>query len=90
MGLEASIKEEHEPIILEIVDYDNIDMVLSKAIIPFSEVMEACSVPYVYVGHEKIPFEKRDPVYKTLMKQEFCDAMRYFRIQHKILHSKVL
>ena len=34
--------------------------------------------------------EKRDPVYKTMMKQEFCDAMRYFRIQRKILLSKVL
>jgi len=90
MGLEASKKEELEPIIIEIVEYDNIETVLSKIIIPFSEVMGTSSSPYVYFGHEKIPFEKRDPVYKTMMKQEFCDVMGNFRIQHKILHSKVL
>ena len=90
MGLEASKKEEREPIIVEIVEYDNIKTVLSKMLIPFSEVLGVSSTADVYVGHEKIPFEKRDPVYKTLMKQEFCDAIRYFRKQRKILHSKVL
>ncbi len=87
MGLKASKKEECEPIIIEIMEYDNIDVVLSKAIIPFSEILGASNTPYVYMGHEKIPFEKRDPAYKTLMKQEFCDALRSFRIQHKALHS---
>ena len=87
MGLKASKKEECEPIIIELLEYDSIDEVLSKAIIPFSKVLGASSAPYVYVGHEKIPFEKRDPAYKILMKQEFCDAMRSFRIQHKALQS---
>jgi len=90
MGLEASKKEEHEPIIIEIVEYDNIETVLSEIIIPFSEVMGTSSSPYVYFGHEEIPFEKRDPTYKTLMKQEFYDAMRSFRIQRKALHSTFL
>ncbi len=80
MGSEASKKEEREPIIIEIVEYDNIEIVLSKIIIPFSEVMGTSSSPYVYFGHEKIPFEKRDPAYKTLMKQEFGHEMRTFRI----------
>ena len=86
MGLEASKKEEREPIIIEIEEYDNIETVLSKMIIPFSEVMGASSTPDVYLGHEKIPFEQRDPAYKSIMKQEFCNAMRSFKIQRKALH----
>ena len=76
MGLEASKKEEHEPIIIEIMKYDNLDVVLSKIIVPFSEVMGTSSVPDVYVGYEKIPFEKRDSLYQTIMRQEFAGAMR--------------
>ena len=87
MGLEASKKEEREPIIIEIKEYDNIETVLSKIVIPFSEVMGASSATYVYLGHERIPFEQRDPAYKSIMKQEFYDAMRSFKIQRKALHS---
>ena len=87
MSLEASKKEEREPIIVEIVEYDNIKTVLSKMVIPFSEVLGVSSTPDVYSGDERIPFEQCDPVYKSMMKQEFYDAMRYFRIQHKALHS---
>ena len=87
MGLEASKKEEREPIIVEIVDYDNIKTVLSKMVIPFSEVVGVSSAPDLYSGDERIPFEQRDPVYKSMMKQEFYDAMRSFKIQRKALDS---
>ena len=87
MGLEASKKEEREPIMIEIVEYDSIETVLSKMIIPFSEVLGASSTPDVYSGNERIPFEQRDPVYKNIMKQEFCDAMRSFKIQRDVFHS---
>jgi len=50
--------------------------VLSKIIIPFSEVMGDSHIPDVYVGYEKIPFEKRYPLYQAIMSQEFADAMR--------------
>ena len=73
MGLEASKKEDRGLIIIEIVDFENIEALLSKVVIPFSGVLRTSSVPDVYIGHEKIPFEKRDLAYKTLMKQEFCD-----------------
>jgi len=76
MGLEASKKEERQPIIIEIMNYDNLDIVLSKIVVPFSEVMGASSVPDVYLGYEKIPFEKRDPLYQTIMRLEFADSMR--------------
>ena len=90
MGLEASKKEEREPIIVEIVEYDNIKTVLSKIVIPFSEVLGASSTPDVYSGDERIPFEQLDPVYKSMMKQEFYDAMHSLKIQDKALHSIVL
>jgi hypothetical protein len=76
MGLEASKKEEQESIIIEIIEYENIEEIMSKVIVPFSEVMGTSNIPDVYAGHEKIPFEKRYPLYQTIMRQEFADAMR--------------
>lgn len=67
---------EHEPLIIEIVEYENIEELLSKIIVPFSKVLRTSNVPDVYVGYEKIPFEKRDPLYQTIMRQEFADALR--------------
>ena len=80
MGLEARKKEKHEPIIIEIMNYHNLDVVLSKIVIPFSEVLGTSNIPDVYIGHEKIPFEKRDPLYQTIMRQEFTDALRTLKI----------
>ena len=76
MGLEASRKEEQEPVVIKIEDYDNLEAVLSKIVVPFSEVMRDSHVPDVYTGYEKIPFEKRYPLYQTIMRQEFAEAMR--------------
>lgn len=74
--MEASEKEKNEPIIIEIADYDNLETVLSKIVIPFSEIMADSNIPDVYAGYEKIPFEKRDPLYQTIIRQEFADSMR--------------
>ena len=79
MSLETEKKDKHEPVVIEIVDYETIELVISKIIVPFSEVLKASSAPDVYFGYEKIPFEKRDPIYKSIMKQEFFDEMRSFR-----------
>jgi hypothetical protein len=79
MGLEASKKEEHESIIIEIMDYDNLKGVLSKIIVPFADVMGDSNIPDVYAGHEKIPFEKRYPLYQTILRQEFSDAIRVLK-----------
>ncbi len=76
MGLEASKKEKHEPIIIEIMNYHNLDEILLKVVVPFSEVLGTSNIPDVYIGHEKIPFEKREPFYQTIMRQEFADATR--------------
>lgn len=74
--MEVSKKEKHDPVVIRIMDYDNLEDVLSKIIIPFSEVMRDSHVPDVYVGYEKIPFEKRYPLYQAIMRQEFAEAMK--------------
>ena len=73
MGIEINKNREHEPLVIEILNYDTIELALSKIIVPFSEVLKASNVPYIYFGYEKIPFEKRDPIYKSMMKQEFSE-----------------
>jgi len=83
MGIEASKKKEREPIIIEIVNYDNLAVVLSKIVIPFSEVLGTSNVPDVYMGYEKIPFERRDPLYKTIMRQEFGNAIKMLESKEK-------
>jgi hypothetical protein len=75
MGLEASKKKEHEPIVIEFGDYENIEALLSKVIVPFSEVLRTSNFPDLYLGYEEIPFQKRDPHYQAIMRQEFADAL---------------
>jgi len=79
MGLEIDKNREHEPLVIQILNYDTIELALSKIIVPFSEVLKASNVPDIYFGYEKIPFEKRDPIYKSMMKQEFSDETCSFR-----------
>ena len=78
--MEVSKKENHEPVVIRIMDYDNLEFVLSKIIVPFSEVLGTSSVPDVYMGYEKIPFEKRDPLFQTIMRQEFGKVVRKVKI----------
>lgn len=76
MSTESSKKEELGQIIIEIMHYDNLEAVLLKIIIPFSEVFGTSNVPDVYAGYERIPFEKRYPLYQTIMRQEFTDFLK--------------
>jgi len=79
MSLEIEKKDKHEPVVIEIVDYESIELLIAKIIVPFSEVLKASGAPDVYFGYEKIPFEERDPIYKSIMKQEFSGEMHSFR-----------
>ena len=76
-------KENREPLLVEILEYDNIEIILSKIVVPFSKFEKVSSVPDLYSGSEKIPFEARDPLYKSAMRQEFAGAMRDFRKRAK-------
>lgn len=73
---QAEKKENRESLIVE---YDNLEIILSKIVVPFSKFEKASSAPDLYSGSEKMPFEARDPLYKSAMRQEFAGAMRAFR-----------
>lgn len=92
MSLEADKKNKQVPeaVIIEVQEYDNIKIILSKIVVPFSKFEKVSSAPDLYSGGEKIPFEARDPLYKSVMRQEFANAMRSFRIQRKALYSLFL
>ena len=79
MSSQAEKKENREPLIVEILEYDNLEIILAKIVVPFSKFKKVSSTPDLYSGSEKIPFQARDPLYKSAMRQEFADAMRDFR-----------
>ena len=83
MGLEAVKKNKHEPVIIEVQEYDNIKIILSKIVVPFSVIAKEIGAPDLYSGCENIPFENRDPLYKSVIRQEFADAMRSFRKENE-------
>lgn len=76
---QAEKKENREPLLVEILEYDNVEIILSKIVVPFSKFEKASSAPDLYSGCEKMLFEMRDPLYKSAMRQEFASAMRAFR-----------
>jgi hypothetical protein len=76
MSSKAEKKENREPLFVEILEYDNVEIILSKIVVPFSKFEKPSSTPDLYSGIEKIPFEARDPLYKSAMRQEFAGAMR--------------
>ena len=76
LGLEVEKNKKHEPLIIEISNYETMELVLTEILVPFSEILKTKGTPDIYSGYEKIPFEKRDPLYKSIMRQEFAGAMR--------------
>jgi hypothetical protein len=84
MSFEVDKKNKQEPVIVEVQEYDNIKIILSKIIVPFSEIGKELGAPDLYSGYENIPFENRDPLYRSIMRQEFADAMRSFRKENEL------
>ena len=83
MSSQAEKKENREPLLVEVLEYDNVEIILSKMVVPFSKFEKASNAPDLYSGGEKTPFEARDPLYKSVMRQEFADAMRAFRKENQ-------
>ena len=83
MSSRAEKKENREPLIVEVLEYDNVEIILSKIVVPFSKFEKASSAPDLCSGGEKTPFEARDPLYKSAMRGEFAEAMRAFRKRAK-------
>jgi len=83
MSSKAEKKENREPLLIEILEYDNIEIILSKIVVPFTKFKKVSSAPDVYSGGEKMPFEARDALYKSAIRQEFAIAIRAFRKRPK-------
>jgi len=79
MSSQAEKKKNNDQLFVEILEYDNLEIILSKIVVPFSKFEKTSSAPDLYSGSDKTPFEARDPIYKSAMRQEFADAMRAFR-----------
>ena len=79
MSSQAKKKQNRQPLYVEILEYDNLEIILQKMIVSFSKFGRVSNAPDLYSGSEKIPFEARDSLFKTAMREEFADAMRAFR-----------
>lgn len=51
------------------------DTDISQLVIPFSKIFNSHRPIDIYSGTEKIPFKKRDPEYKIILKQEFSHLL---------------
>ncbi len=67
MSSQAEKKENREPLIVEVLEYDNLEIIISKIVVPFSNFEKTSNAPDLYSGSEKIPFQARDPLYKSAM-----------------------
>jgi len=47
---------------------------ISRAVIPFSEIVKCGKSPDIYSGVEDIPFQEREHDYKLILQQEFVIA----------------
>ena len=50
-----------------------LEYILAKALVPFSMLVDKTRDPDIYNGKENIPFKKRHPIFKALMRIEFED-----------------
>ena len=78
MSSQAKKKKNNDQFFVEILEYDNIEIILSKIVVPFSKFEKVSNAPDLYSGSEKTSFEAHDLLYKSAMRQEFADAMRVF------------
>lgn len=55
----------------------------------FSNLCENSSPLDIYSGNESIPFEKRDSLYKNILRKEFSDAIKEFNNTIDKLRKKI-
>jgi len=55
----------------------------------FSNLYENLSPLDIYSGEESIPFEKRDSLYKNILRKEFSDAIKEFNNTIDKLRKKI-
>ncbi len=52
--------------------------IINQVSIPLSRLIKNQRTVDIYTGEEKIPFDKRDPLYKTILRKEFSNAIIEF------------
>jgi hypothetical protein len=80
MSLKVESKKQTEPIVIEILEYDNLQSILSKIVVPFSEHIKKSGSPDLYNGQERIAFRNRYPSFQDLMCAEFESEMLDYQI----------
>ena len=60
---------------------------LKTAVLSFSQLSGLPSTAFIYTGREKIPFNDTHPVYQTILRHEFADAIKKsFKERKRVLH----
>jgi len=67
----SSKSEEKKFITIEYIEEEE-GLDLKRIVIPFSYYFRK-DKSFIYDGSEKIPFSKRDPLYKNILLREFSD-----------------
>jgi len=49
-----------------------------RLFVPFSRLMKNRNPVDIYSGEESIPFENRDPLFKSILRKEFSNAIKEF------------
>jgi hypothetical protein len=58
----------------DIITKNSLD--LKKVMIPFSKISSKRRIKYIYLGHEKMPFNARHPTYQIIFRNEFMEMIR--------------
>ena len=80
------LEKKHQDITrLEITEEKVIN--LKKAVISFSQLSGVPQNEFIYTGKEKILFNDTHPVYQTILRHEFADAIKKtFKEKKRVLH----
>ena len=54
------------------------DIIIMHSIMPFSRLIKNQRPLDIYSGEETIPFEQRDPLFKSILRKEFSNAIKEF------------
>ncbi len=78
--MSSEIVEKKKEVEIKINFHSDLELeyILSKMIVPFTDLLEVSRKPDIYNGKEFMSFSQRHSTYKALMLTEFEDAIRHF------------
>jgi hypothetical protein len=80
MNSDTNLIEKNADELLVSKDYDSNDISIKplRLAVPFEVFFKKKTPPDIYTGNELIPFEKRDPLFKSILRKEFSNALKEF------------